>query len=143
MVLASLVCQYIVRRVGECEMKTLYPVPLTCRFVGERVEDITRIRLVEKYYRAWSSYACCSVFFFFQAEDGIRDLIVTGVQTCALPISELVDHERGQRLALDVLRDDQERLARARHLLEQRQHVLHHADLLLVNQDERDRKSVV
>src|SRR5206468_8486259 len=25
--------------------------------------------------------------FFFQAEDGIRDLIVTGVQTCALPIS--------------------------------------------------------
>src|SRR5206468_5517462 len=26
--------------------------------------------------------------FFFQAEDGIRDLIVTGVQTCALPISD-------------------------------------------------------
>src|SRR2546430_5514811 len=29
-----------------------------------------------------------TVFFFFQAEDGIRDLTVTGVQTCALPISE-------------------------------------------------------
>src|SRR5256886_10432678 len=28
-----------------------------------------------------------TVFFFFQAEDGIRDLTVTGVQTCALPIS--------------------------------------------------------
>src|SRR3989440_9603618 len=28
----------------------------------------------------------CLCFFFFQAEDGIRDLIVTGVQTCALPI---------------------------------------------------------
>src|SRR5205085_3913754 len=28
-------------------------------------------------------------FFFFQAEDGIRDLTVTGVQTCALPISLL------------------------------------------------------
>src|SRR5205085_4392503 len=28
---------------------------------------------------------CCFVFFF-QAEDGIRDLTVTGVQTCALPI---------------------------------------------------------
>src|SRR2546430_7883219 len=28
-----------------------------------------------------------SLFFFFQAEDGIRDLTVTGVQTCALPIS--------------------------------------------------------
>src|SRR5947208_14578276 len=27
------------------------------------------------------------VFFFFQAEDGIRDDLVTGVQTCALPIS--------------------------------------------------------
>src|SRR5262249_62183981 len=27
------------------------------------------------------------VFFFFQAEDGIRDWSVTGVQTCALPIS--------------------------------------------------------
>src|SRR5258708_32603588 len=30
-----------------------------------------------------------SVFFFFQAEDGIRDDLVTGVQTCALPISDL------------------------------------------------------
>ena len=27
-------------------------------------------------------------FFFFQAEDGIRDIGVTGVQTCALPISD-------------------------------------------------------
>src|SRR5947208_10364335 len=27
-----------------------------------------------------------SIFFFFQAEDGIRDDLVTGVQTCALPI---------------------------------------------------------
>src|SRR2546426_9378813 len=29
----------------------------------------------------------CVSFFFFQAEDGIRDYKVTGVQTCALPIS--------------------------------------------------------
>src|SRR6476661_10679702 len=29
----------------------------------------------------------CFFFFFFQAEDGIRDSSVTGVQTCALPIS--------------------------------------------------------
>src|SRR2546430_12513246 len=28
--------------------------------------------------------SCRCVFFFFQAEDGIRDLTVTGVQTCAL-----------------------------------------------------------
>src|SRR5690625_5640131 len=31
-------------------------------------------------------HSCC-FFFFFQAEDGIRDGHVTGVQTCALPIS--------------------------------------------------------
>src|SRR5699024_11633157 len=30
---------------------------------------------------------CCLCSFFFQAEDGIRDRNVTGVQTCALPIS--------------------------------------------------------
>src|SRR2546430_17624733 len=29
----------------------------------------------------------CRIVFFFQAEDGIRDLTVTGVQTCALPIA--------------------------------------------------------
>src|SRR2546427_2760791 len=31
-------------------------------------------------------------FFFFQAEDGIRDLTVTGVQTCALPILPAARH---------------------------------------------------
>src|SRR6266699_4449562 len=34
-----------------------------------------------------SSTTFQSYFFFFQAEDGIRDADVTGVQTCALPIS--------------------------------------------------------
>src|SRR2546430_10274225 len=37
-------------------------------------------------------------FFFFQAEDGIRDLTVTGVQTCALPICKL-------RASLEALRE--------------------------------------
>src|SRR5206468_9199087 len=37
-----------------------------------------------------------SYIFFFQAEDGIRGLIVTGVQTCALPIYSLADR-RGDR----------------------------------------------
>ena len=32
-------------------------------------------------------YVLFVFFFFFQAEDGIRDDLVTGVQTCALPIS--------------------------------------------------------
>src|SRR2546430_8287643 len=35
------------------------------------------------------------ILFFFQAEDGIRDLTVTGVQTCALPISLEADLEDG------------------------------------------------
>src|SRR5207249_8018871 len=53
------------------------------------------------HYRIWNSsvrdhlqricdvghIAALSSFFFFQAEDGIRDRNVTGVQTCALPIS--------------------------------------------------------
>src|SRR2546429_1988951 len=30
------------------------------------------------------------IVFFFQAEDGIRDVAVTGVQTCALPISRIL-----------------------------------------------------
>src|SRR5207244_5340313 len=42
-------------------------------------------------------------FFFFQAEDGIRDDLVTGVQTCALPIYAVVwwwtPARRGPRLA--------------------------------------------
>src|SRR5256886_14716686 len=51
--------------------------------VGERGEyaDGWEFRRVVALY--W-------LFFFFQAEDGIRDLTVTGVQTCALPISDVV-----------------------------------------------------
>src|SRR6266567_8096904 len=45
-------------------------------------------------------------FFFFQAEDGIRDLTVTGVQTCALPIftvsgGKIVQDENGETLLDD------------------------------------------
>src|SRR2546426_9109131 len=45
-------------------------------------------------------------FFFFQAEDGIRDYKVTGVQTCALPISSShisVFHFSVKTLALPVV----------------------------------------
>src|SRR5206468_6505577 len=54
---------------------------------------------------------CCCVFvfffffFFFQAEDGIRDLIVTGVQTCALPISPLRRSGRDRGLTQDFHSD--------------------------------------
>src|SRR2546430_13696639 len=43
-----------------------------------------------------SSIGLLFAIFFFQAEDGIRDLTVTGVQTCALPIS----HARANALRL-------------------------------------------
>src|SRR5437764_5468487 len=41
------------------------------------------------YYWFCNQLTCFAIFFvfFFQAEDGIRDTSVTGVQTCALPIS--------------------------------------------------------
>src|SRR2546421_9019891 len=42
-------------------------------------------------------------FFFFQAEDGIRDLIVTGVQTCALPISAVDQGQNHRRVLLQRL----------------------------------------
>src|SRR5256885_11473345 len=41
-------------------------------------------------------------FFFFQAEDGIRDYKVTGVQTCALPISTSIAASSGPWLSSQV-----------------------------------------
>src|SRR2546429_3542905 len=38
--------------------------------------------------------ASSQIIFFFQAEDGIRDVAVTGVQTCALPISVMSERRR-------------------------------------------------
>src|SRR5207253_4552199 len=56
--------------------------------------------------RFYSHYTCFLsdiffffFFFFFQAEDGIRDGHVTGVQTCALPISTPSPTCRGHRRA--------------------------------------------
>src|SRR2546421_7821942 len=54
-----------------------------------------RLLLMVLLGSAWAAGACSAFFFFFQAEDGIRDLIVTGVQTCALPIF----HQRARVLA--------------------------------------------
>src|SRR5260221_9927127 len=49
----------------------------------------------------YNSYPFVYFFFFFQAEDGIRDHCVTGVQTCALPIWR---GRRAQRARLPALR---------------------------------------
>src|SRR5690606_41113238 len=42
----------------------------------------------------------CVFYFFFQAEHGIRDFLVTGVQTCALPISEEVPYHQKRIIRL-------------------------------------------
>src|SRR2546429_6279068 len=42
-------------------------------------------------------------FFFFQAEDGIRDVAVTGVQTCALPIFITVEESKTMETTLEVV----------------------------------------
>src|SRR3989442_3232442 len=64
------------------------------------------------------------VVFLFQAEDGIRDADVTGVQTCALPISEGGD-ERVRR-QMRQMRDAREDLVvqGGGHLLDHRPHAL-------------------
>src|SRR2546430_6257919 len=51
--------------------------PLGCLYLGSPL----RCRTLNQ-----PKGSCCGIRFFFQAEDGIRDLTVTGVQTCALPI---------------------------------------------------------
>src|SRR5438270_3241394 len=49
--------------------------------------------------------------------------------------TQLVDDQRRERFALDVFRNDEQRLAALRDLLQQRQQVLHRADLLFIDQD--------
>src|SRR2546430_7876181 len=55
-----------------------------------------------KWEVAMSSLQESVFFFFFQAEDGIRDLTVTGVQTCALPISVQTPPYQNEALPFDV-----------------------------------------
>src|SRR5205809_3121505 len=56
------------------------------------------------------AFISCICFFFFQAEDGIRDVAVTGVQTCALPISEPRPSFRASRsYRLDAAQDAAQR----------------------------------
>src|SRR2546430_7914082 len=55
-----------------------------------RGQRITHMSLISHFTETVSGTSFLFCFFFFQAEDGIRDLTVTGVQTCALPIFTLV-----------------------------------------------------
>src|SRR5258707_7004886 len=54
------------------------------------------MRYCDRKRRRSVYYCSLVVFFFFQAEDGIRDIGVTGVQTCALPIWRQSD--QGQKV---------------------------------------------
>src|SRR5437868_15350221 len=78
-------------------------------------------------------YVSMRVLFFFQAEDGIRDRNVTGVQTCALPIY-LLAPPRVDRVHADAQRGAD--LGRAQ-LLELGQH--EHGALVLVERSEERR----
>src|SRR2546429_260813 len=61
-----------------CGIYTLSQSPM----LGFHKQMDNRIKLLEEIL----SFRMQGVDFFFQAEDGIRDVAVTGVQTCALPI---------------------------------------------------------
>ena len=72
------------------------------------------------------SYVRCFLVFFFQAEDGIRDTSVTGVQTCALPICRT---------------DGSVDSHNARHVVDRQSHYSADIERQIIRQ--RDRKSVV
>src|SRR2546430_2679826 len=72
------------------------------------------------------------MFFFFQAEDGIRDLTVTGVQTCALPIFQPAARERHQAL-VDGREDRDEKQAAQAGLCEARHEAIERGLLSLAS----------
>ena len=57
---------------------------------------------VNVYLRGGEDKGGGFVFFFFQAEDGIRDDLVTGVQTCALPISRNGQYKKRGRCRKEI-----------------------------------------
>src|SRR5947209_13456677 len=59
---------------------------------------------IATFCECYFSYVFLFLFFFFQAEDGIRDIGVTGVQTCALPICSRCefDSTRGDQPCRDT-----------------------------------------
>src|SRR2546430_100981 len=68
-------------------------------FTNDQIKEMTRkvSADVDLVHQQTQNQRYC---FFFQAEDGIRDLTVTGVQTCALPIFHMVRLEEGPAIFL-------------------------------------------
>src|SRR2546422_9774107 len=100
----------------------------------------------ELYCTNWVYIYRALSFFFFQAEDGIRDVAVTGVQTCALPISLEVRGTRNEESLEQVSAIELERLgqlARRYGILERRdvapQVVKVEPDLLVAARHDRQR----
>src|SRR5205809_5178640 len=75
----------------ECETRANFKV--VPGFGGEarstRKSFVERVKVDEWLLNGWMYFISV---FFFQAEDGIRDVAVTGVQTCALPIFPRTSH---------------------------------------------------
>src|SRR5205807_3576516 len=74
----------ILADLGRHRARAVVEQPSAAETVGS---DVRRIRYASVLASGALASLCC-FFFFFQAEDGIRDYKVTGVQTCALPISD-------------------------------------------------------
>src|SRR2546429_3745289 len=64
---------------------------MTTQIPGQSAVQFQRQLALTRYETA---FQILHKFFFFQAEDGIRDVAVTGVQTCALPICGAAQIER-------------------------------------------------
>src|SRR2546425_7116829 len=71
--------------VGCCHNRVSFPISAyVLVFFPRIIGFLVQIEHGRRYNIVLGGESC---FFFFQAEDGIRDKLVTGVQTCALPIS--------------------------------------------------------
>src|SRR5256884_2103259 len=73
---AYMTCSQVIAVTGGPDSESRY------RYLYQEVEDFSMFDPVTKFNARIDKLSC----FFFQAEDGIRDVAVTGVQTCALPI---------------------------------------------------------
>src|SRR5437867_10541805 len=89
-------------------------------------------------------------FFFFQAEDGTRDRTVTGVQTCALPISgrslaarTAYDYIVDLLLGVDAVGGSEDYRRKVRGLEDTLSHPADSPDQECHQKDDRERKSVV
>src|SRR5437016_7726309 len=103
-----------------------------------------------RYERTPLQRGCCErrPFFFFQAEDGIRDWSVTGVQTCALPISRKrpADLEPGENARKRRGYEDLADVGQAAQVViaaDHAQGVRHRKKSGMRVERDRDRKSVV